>query len=87
MTQKVSKASVKASLLKIRRLVVAIGLFFVMQMGWGATCYWIGGAKDIYDNPDNKWSTLANWTTAIDGTGTAEKICQAGGQSRGEPAG
>ena len=67
-THKVSKTSVKASLLKIRRLALALGLFFIVQAGWGETYYWIGGGAD------NNWSTLENWSTtegAEPGTGTA----------------
>lgn len=62
-TQKVSKTSVKASLLKLRSLVAAIVLFLIAQAGWSATYYWVGGAS-------GDWTTDTNWNTAADGSGT-----------------
>ncbi|MBP5602014.1 MAG: hypothetical protein J6X78_04725 [Treponema sp.] len=56
-----SKTSVKASLLKIRRLVLAFGLFFIVQAGWGETYYWIGCGTD------NNWTTVENWSTSEGG--------------------
>ena len=64
MTRKVSKTSVKASLLKIRRLTLAIGLFFIVQAGWSATYYWVGEAS-------GDWGTASNWNTALDKSGTS----------------
>ena len=56
MTQKVSKSSIKLSLFKFRRLVLALVFLFAAQGVWGATRIWTGNAGD------NNWNTAGNWT-------------------------
>ena len=53
MTQKVSKSSVKASLLKFRRLVLALVFLFAAQGVWGETYTWTGDYSTDWNNEDN----------------------------------
>ena len=71
MTQKVSKSSIKPSLFKLRRLVLAIVFLFVAHGVWGQTTYiWTGA-----DVNDNNWSTPGNWRTVnIDEYGNVTNV-------------
>ena len=51
--------------LALRRLLAGLFVFMMILTGaQAAEYYWIGGGAD------NNWSTLANWNTAMDGTGS-----------------
>ena len=64
MTQKVSKSSIKVSLFKLRRLVVALVFLFAAQGVWGETYYWVGGTS-------GNWELADNWATSLNGSGGA----------------
>ena len=53
MTQKVSKSSIKLSLSKFRRLVLALVFLFAAQGVWGAEYYWVGDYNTDWNNEDN----------------------------------
>ena len=53
MTQKVSKSSVKVSLFKLRRLVLALVFLFAAHGVWGETYTWTGATDTDWNNEDN----------------------------------
>ena len=63
MTQKVSKSSIRLSLFKFRRLVLALVFLFAAQGMWGETYFWVGA--------DGNWNDSDHWSTTNGGTGGA----------------
>ena len=65
MTQKVSKSSIRLSLFKLRRLVLALVFLFAAQGVWGQTTYtWTGTENAVITN-------LNNWKTATEDPATS----------------
>ena len=60
MTQKVSKSSIKVSLFKLRRLVLALVFLFAAQGVWGAECTWTGAEDTTLMNPNNWEPNIPN---------------------------
>ncbi len=61
---------------RIRKLLSTLFVFVSLCVSAQAeTYYWIGGA------PDNNWSTLANWNTALDGTGSTPAAAPGAGDN------
>ena len=68
--------------LALRRLLAGLFVFMmILTNAQAATYFWLGGATTPEGDPDNNWSTLANWNTALDGTGSTPAVAPGAGDN------
>ena len=68
--------------LALRRLLAGLFVFMmILTNAQAATYFWLGGATTPEGDPDNNWSTLANWNTALDGTGSTPAAAPGAGDN------
>ena len=68
--------------LALRRLLAGLFVFMmILTNAQAETYFWLGGATTPEGDPDNNWSTLANWNTALDGSGSTPAAAPGAGDT------